>query len=85
MPPISDIVAAIRRFYDPTHEPLRRRVYTALLALAALAVTVGLVAGSAVTAIAGPLSLLLTVPAVESARSQVTPAARPAEVADDTR
>ncbi|MDT8915770.1 hypothetical protein [Amycolatopsis sp. PS_44_ISF1] len=73
MLPLSDIVDTIRRFYDPAHEPLRRRVYTTLLALAALAVTVGLVAGSAVTAITGPLALLLAVPAVESARSQVTP------------
>lgn len=70
---LQDLVARIRVFYDPVNEPVRRRVYTILLALAALAVTAGLITGSAVTAICGPLALLLAVPSVEKARASVTP------------
>ena len=71
-------LAAIRRFYDPTREPLRRSVYTTLLALAGAAVTLGLITGTVVATIAGPLAVVLAVPAVERARSLVTPVADPA-------
>ncbi|MBP2323343.1 hypothetical protein JOF56_003728 [Kibdelosporangium banguiense] len=86
-----DLVAKFRLFYAPTREPLRRRVHTTLLAIAALAVTAGLIAGSTVAALIGPLALLLAVPAVEKVRAQVTPAASPPgkhaapEVTDDSR
>lgn len=67
----------IRLFYDPTREPLRRRVYTYLLALAALAVGAGVIASSVPLALAGPLATLLAVPVVEKARNLVTPVAAP--------
>lgn len=77
-----ELIAKIRLFYDPTREPLRRRVYTYLLALSALAVTAGLITGSLATGLAGPLATLLAVPVVEKARSLVTPVADP--IIDDT-
>lgn len=77
LPLLKDVVTRVRTFYDPTREPLRRRVYTYLLALAALAVGAGLIASSVPLAIAGPLASLLAVPVVEKARSLVTPVADP--------
>lgn len=74
---LSDALRRVRLFYDPTREPLRRRVYTFLLAIAAIAVGAGLIASSVPLAIAGPLASLLAVPVVEKARSLVTPVAYP--------
>lgn len=76
------LYARIRLFYDPTREPLRRRIYTYLLAIAALAVAAGFITGSLVAGVAGPLATLLAVPVVEKARSLVTPVADP--IIDDT-
>lgn len=74
---LSDAVNRIRRFYDPTREPLRRRVYTLFLGILATAITAGILTGSAAVAAPGILALVLAVPAVESARSLVTPVADP--------
>jgi hypothetical protein len=82
MDTLRDAVARVRLFYDPTREPLRRRVYTYLLAVTALAVGAGLIASSVPLAIAGPLASLLAVPVVEKARGMVTPVADP--IIDDT-
>lgn len=74
---VQDVVRRVRLFYDPTREPLRRRVYSFLLACAALAVAAGILTGSAAATVAGPLAVVLAVPVVESARSKVTPVAAP--------
>ncbi len=71
------VYARIRTFYDPTREPLRRRVYTYLLLVASLAAGAGIITGSVATGLAGPLALVLAVPVVEKARSLVTPVADP--------
>lgn len=71
------LIARVRSFYDPTREPLRRSVYTALLGIVAAAVTFGLITSSVAALVGGPLALLLAVPAVEHARSLVTPVADP--------
>ncbi len=65
----------IRSFYDPAREPLRRSVYTALLAIVGAAVTFGIITGTTAATLGGPLALVLAVPAVERARSLVTPVA----------
>lgn len=78
---LSDVYARVRLFYDPTREPLRRRVYSYLLLVASLAVAAGIITSSAVATIAGPLALVLAVPVVEKARSLVTPVADP--IVDD--
>jgi hypothetical protein len=70
-------IARVRLFYDPTREPLRRRVYTTLLLVVPFAVTAGILTGSAATGLIGLLPVLLAVPAVEKARSLVTPVADP--------
>lgn len=78
------VKAAVRRvrlFYDPTREPLRRRLYSFLLACAALAVASGILTGSTAATVAGPLAVVLAVPVVESARSKVAPVADP--IVDD--
>ena len=71
------LVARVQQFYDPTREPLRRSVYTFLLGVAALLASAGLITGTVAIGIGGPLALLLAVPAVEHARSKVTPVADP--------
>jgi len=71
------LVARVRSFYDPTREPLRRSVYTALLGIVGAAVTLGLITSTVALTIGGPLALVLAVPAVEHARSKVTPVADP--------
>lgn len=77
MPRITDLITRVRLFYDPTREPLRRRVYTLLLGIVATAITAGILTGSAAVAAPGLLALVLAVPAVEKARSLVTPVADP--------
>ncbi len=77
MDSVRAIVARVRTFYDPTREPLRRRVYTYLLLVASLAAGAGIITGSVATGLAGPLASLLAVPVVEKARSMVTPVADP--------
>lgn len=72
----------VREFYSPTREPLRRHVYTTLLAIMGFAVTAGLLTGTTLLAVSGPLAFLLAVPAVEKARSLVTPVAAPVFVDD---
>lgn len=74
---IAALIARIRLFYDPTREPLRRRVYTYLLLIAGMAASAGLIAGSLPVVLAGPLAAALAVPVVEKARSLVTPVAAP--------
>lgn len=74
---LAALIHRIRLFYDPTREPLRRRVYTYLLAVAALGAAFGLVSGVLAVTIAVPLATILAVPAVEKARSLVTPVADP--------
>lgn len=76
------IDARVRLFYDPTREPLRRRVYTALLGIVTLAVTAGLITGAVAVAVSGALAAILVVPATEMARRMVTPVADP--IIDDT-
>lgn len=71
------LVARIRYFYDPTREPLRRRVYTTLLLAVPIAVAAGILTGSAAASFLGLLPVLLAVPAVEAARRAVTPVADP--------
>ena len=71
------LVTRVRLFYDPTREPLRRSVYTTLLGLATLGATLGIISGTAALAVAVPLAALLAVPAVEHARSKVTPVEDP--------
>ncbi len=82
MPHFRALVARVQQFYDPTREPLRRSVYTFLLGVAALAATMGLITGTVAIGIGGPLALLLAVPAVEHARTKVTPVAAP-DLSDD--
>ncbi len=77
MDSVRAIVARVRTFYDPTREPLRRRVYAYLLLVASLAAGAGIITGSVATSLAGPLALVLAVPVVEKARSKVTPVADP--------
>jgi hypothetical protein len=60
-------------FLDAQNEPLRRYVYGVLCALVAIAVVVGYLTKEQAVAITGILSAVLTVPAVEFARSKVTP------------
>ncbi len=71
------LVARVRDFYSPAREPLRRRVYTALLMVIGAAVTAGLVTGTVAVTLSGLLPVLLVVPAVEAARQKVTPVAAP--------
>lgn len=75
--PMGTLITRIQLFYDPTREPLRRRVYTLLLGIIAAAVAAGLLTGSAVATIPGILTIALAVPAVEKARALVTPVADP--------
>lgn len=71
------LIARVKLFYDPTREPLRRSVYTFLLGLVGVAVTLGVITGATAVAVGGPLAALLAVPVVEKARSKVTPVADP--------
>lgn len=75
------IAARIALFYDPTREPLRRRVYTALTVILGVAVTLGALTGTLAATVTGVLPVLLMIPAAESARRMVTPVADP--IVDD--
>ena len=77
MTSIRALVARVRAFYDPTREPLRRNVYTFLLGIIGVGVTLGVITGATALAVGAPLAALLAVPVVEKARSQVTPVADP--------
>ena len=70
-------VARVRLFYDPTREPLRRRVYSTLLAVVTLAVGAGVITGTVAATLAALAPLVLMVPATEAARRLVTPVADP--------
>lgn len=74
---VNDLIARIRLFYSPTREPLRRRVYGALLGLVTLGVTAGLISGALAVSIGSAGAAILVVPAVEYARRAVTPVADP--------
>lgn len=80
---VNDLIARIRLFYSPLREPLRRRVYTALLAIVTLGVTVGVISGALAVAIGSAGAAVLAVPAVEYARRAVTPVAAPVVPIDD--
>ncbi len=77
MPDVRALIARIKDFYSPAREPLRRRVYTALLMVIGAAVTAGLVTGTVAVTLSGLLPVPLVVPAVEAARQKVTPVAAP--------
>lgn len=66
---------ALRRFLSAEHEPVRRYVYSVLLAVLGLLVTFGVLtdADSAAIAVAAGSVLLVGIPGVELARSKVTP------------
>ncbi len=67
------MVDRIRLFFDPTREPLRRRVYTALAAVVTFAVTAGLITASVGVAVTGVLSAVLIGAVAEQVRKLVTP------------
>lgn len=75
------IIARVQLFYDPTREPLRRRVYTALTVILGVAVTLGAVTGTMAATLTGVAPVLLMIPAAEAARRHVTPTADP--IVDD--
>lgn len=77
MPDLKDAIERVRLFYDPTREPLRRRVYTALLTLVGVGVAAGIVSGALAVSIGTAGAAVLMVPAVEYARRAVTPIADP--------
>lgn len=79
---IRTVITRIRIFYDPTREPLRRRVYTSLATLIAVGVTAGAITGAMALSLGGFAAAVLVIPAVEAARSKVTPLTDP--VIDDT-
>lgn len=54
-------------------EPVRLYVYTVVAAILAVLITYGIVDETAVPVILAAVSALLAVPAVETARSKVTP------------
>lgn len=58
-------------FLDPSHEPLRRYIYTAATALVAIAVIVGFVTAEQAVAVTAFLGAVLLVPVVELARAKV--------------
>ncbi len=76
MPDLRTLITRVRLFYSPDREPLRRSVYTTILGIVGAAVTLGLITGTVAVAIGAPLAGLLAVPAVEHARSKVTPTAK---------
>jgi len=80
---VNDLVARVRLFYSPLREPLRRRVYTALLGIVGVGVTVGLISGALALSIGTAGAAILAVPAVEYARKAVTPVAAPVVPIDD--
>ena len=80
---IKAIVARVRAFYDPTREPLRRRVYTALSLIVTASVAVGLVTGTAAVTVTGILSSVLVGAVAEQIRQVVTPVAAPCLPIDD--
>lgn len=71
------IVARIQLFYSPTREPLRRTVYTTLVAILGIAVTAGILTGALAATLTGIGATVLMVPAVEAARRLVTPVKDP--------
>ncbi len=77
MPALRTLISRVRTFYSPDREPLRRSVYTSLLLVIGVAVTAGLITGTVAATISGLLPVLLVVPAVEAARTRVTPVAAP--------
>lgn len=70
-------LAAVRSFFGK-REPLRRRIYSALVVVLAAAVATGYLTGEEAAAITGTACSLLVIPAAEMARSQVSPT-RPAK------
>lgn len=77
MAALTAAVAKIRLFFDPTREPLRRRVYSTLVALLAVCGAAGYITGNDVAAVTSIAAVALMVPATESARRLVTPVAAP--------
>ncbi|MGL5825568.1 MAG: hypothetical protein ACRCYU_12270 [Nocardioides sp.] len=61
------------KYLSAEHEPLRRYVYGVAVAVLALLVTLGVITETASLAVGGVLSVALLIPAVEVARSKVTP------------
>jgi len=69
--------AKVRLFYDPTREPLRRRVYTAIALILAVTTPLGLITGTMAVTITGIASSVLMGAVAEQIRTLVTPVAAP--------
>ena len=82
MAQLKAIVARIQLFFDPSREPLRRKIYGIATVILAMGISVGVITGSDATTITTIVATVLMVPTAEAARRQVTPVADPA--LDDT-
>lgn len=71
-------IEIVMKFLSPETEPLRRYVYGVLILVLGFLVTVGVLTDTVALGLGGILAAALLVPAVEFARSKVTPVAEPA-------
>lgn len=78
---VRSLYARFCLFFDPTREPLRRRVYTALTLIISASVAGGLLTGAAAVTVTGIASSVLIGAVAEQIRSLVTPVADP--IVDD--